>query len=50
MAKTNYLHEGLLAFPPASLSVFTGAKTFAGRVLMKNKIHIYVVNTLLWQG
>jgi len=28
MAKTNYLHEGLLAFPPASLSVFTGAKTF----------------------
>jgi len=49
MAKTSYLHEGLLVFPPTSRSVFTGAKAFAARVLMKNKIHVYVVNTLLWQ-
>jgi hypothetical protein len=45
MATASYLHEGLLAFPPTSRSLFTGAKAFAARLLMKNKIHIYVVNT-----
>jgi hypothetical protein len=47
MAKANCLPEGLLAFPPTSRSVFTGTKALALRIVTENKIHIYVVNTLI---